>query len=156
MHQTGQTQGQRRNVGDRQQCGNQHHKVWNQLGADLLDGNVSDAAADKQNRADRRGYVAQAHIEDQHNAELDLGHTEAGGDGQENRGENQDGGGDVHKHTDDQQDDVHQQEDDVLVVGQAHQIVGDGGGNAGVRHNKGHRRGSGDQKQDDAAGLSGV
>ena len=54
---------------------------------------MANAAADKQNGANRRGDVAQAHIEDQHNTELDLGHAEAGGDGQENRGENQDGRG---------------------------------------------------------------
>ena len=36
---------------------------------------MADAAADKQDRADRRGDVAQAHIEDQHNAELNLGHA---------------------------------------------------------------------------------
>ena len=87
---------------------------------------MANAAADKQNGANRRGDVAQAHIEDQHNAELDLRHAKAGGDGQENRGENQDGRGDVHEHADDQQDDVHEQEDDVLVFSQAHQAVGDG------------------------------
>ena len=58
--------------------------------------------ADEQNRADRRCNVSKAHIEDQHNAELDLRHAKAGSDGQEDRGENQDGRGDVHEHADDQ------------------------------------------------------
>ena len=117
---------------------------------------MADAAADKQNRTDRRGDVAQAHIENQHDAELNLGHAKARGDGQENRGENQDGRRDVHEHTDDQQDDVHQQEDDVLVVGQAHQAIGDGSRDARVRHDKGHCGGSRNQEQDDAAGLGRV
>ena len=117
---------------------------------------MTDTAADEQNRADRRGDVAQAHIEDQHNAELDLRHAKAGSDGQEDRGENQDGRGDVHEHADDQQVDVHEQEDDVLVVSQAHQAVGDGCRDAGVGHNKGHGRGGRDQEQDDAGRFGGV
>ena len=117
---------------------------------------MTDAAADEQNRADRRGDVAQAHIEDQHNAELDLRHAKAGGDGQEDRGENQDGRGDVHEHADDQQDDVHEQEDDVLVVSQAHQAVGDGRRDAGVGHNEGHGGGGRNQEQDDAGRFGGV
>ena len=155
-HKAGQAEGERRDIGDGQQGGNQCHKVGDQLGGHLLDGDMADATADKQDRADRRGDVAQAHIEDQHNAELNLGHAEADGDGQENRGEDQDGRGDVHEHANDQQNNIHQQEDDILVVGQAHQAVGDGGRDAGVRHDKRHGRGSGNQEQDDAARLGGV
>ena len=117
---------------------------------------MANAAADKQNGANRRGDVAQAHVEDEHNAELDLRHAKAGGDGQEDRGENQDGRGDVHEHADDQQDDVHEQEDDVLVAGQTHQAVGDGCRDAGVGHNEGHGRGGRNQEQDDAGRFGGV
>lgn len=77
---------------------------------------MANAAADKQNGANRRGDVAQAHVEDEHNAELDLGHAKAGSDGQEDRGKDQDGRGDIHEHADHQQDDVHQQEDDLLGI----------------------------------------
>ncbi len=57
-HKAGQTEGERRDIGDGQQGGNQCHKVGDQLGGHLLDGDMADAAADKQDRADRRGDVA--------------------------------------------------------------------------------------------------
>ena len=57
-HEAGQAEGERRDIGDCQQGGNQCHKVGNQLGGHLLDGDMADAAADKQDRADRRGDVA--------------------------------------------------------------------------------------------------
>lgn len=122
----------------------------------MLDGDMADAAADEQNRANRRGDVAQAHVEDQHNAELDLRHAKVHSNGQENRGEDQDSWGDVHEHADNQQDDIHEQEDDVLVAGQAHQAIGDGCRDAGVGHNEGHGGGGRNQEQDDAGRFGGV
>ena len=48
-HKAGQTKGERRDIGDCQQGSNQCHKVGDQLGGDLLDGDMADTAADEQN-----------------------------------------------------------------------------------------------------------
>ena len=78
----------------------QYGEVGEQRFGDRFNTDFADAAANEQNGANRRGHVAHAHIEDQHNAELDVGHSQAFCDGQEDGSENQDCGRDIHKHAD--------------------------------------------------------
>ena len=114
---------------------------------------MADAASHEENGTHRRCNITKTHVENQHHAELNVAHAEALGNGQENRCKDQDGRGDIHEHADNQQDNVHEQEDDVLVAGQTHESAGNGCRNAGVSHDEGHCRGSRDQEQNDAAGL---
>ena len=65
--------------------------------------------------------VADAEVVHEDKAEMDGMHPEALADGQEQRGEDQDGRGDVHKRACHQKDGVHDEEDDVLIAGQAEQ-----------------------------------
>ena len=121
-----------------------------------MDTDLADSTADEQNRADRRCNVSKAHIEDQHNAKLDICHSETLCDRKEDWCKDQDCRRDVHEHTDYHEDDVHQQEDHIFVRGDGHEAGGDGSRDSGVCHDKGHGRGCGDQKQDDTAGAGTV
>lgn len=139
-HQLRNPQRQRRNIGHRQEKQEQHGKVGKQGFCHRLDTDFTDAAAHEEHGAYRRGHIAHAHVEDQHNAELDAGHAQAFCDRQEDGGEDQDCRSDVHEHAYNQQDHIHQQEDDDLVGGNAHDGGTDGCRNPGVGHNKGHGR----------------
>src|SRR5699024_12463862 len=85
--------GDGRDVGDEEQG---HHHAAEQrddvLG-DAFDLDIGHAAAHKQAGADGRGDRADAQVGDEHQAEVDRAHANAGGDGQEERGADQDGGG---------------------------------------------------------------
>ena len=119
-HQLRNPQRQRRYVGHCEEQDEEHCEVGKQGLGHCLDADFADAAAHEQNGANRRGHVAHAHIEDEHNAELNAGHSQAFRDGQEDGSENQDGRRDVHEHAYNQQDDVHQEENHDGVGGHTH------------------------------------
>ena len=95
-----------RNKGDQEQChdhgGEQRHDV---LG-NALDLDLADAAANEQAGADGRSDGADTQVHDEHDAELDIAHADAAGDGQEDRGEDQNGRSQVQEHAHDQQEAV--------------------------------------------------
>ena len=71
-------------------------------------------------------------------------------------GEDQDSRGDVHEAANHQQHKVDDEQDDVLVAGNADQCVADSAGQTGEAHNKAHDVGAGNQEHDDSGGLAGV
>lgn len=103
----------------------QYAKVRQQCFGDILDTDFADTAAYEKYGANRRCDVTHTHVENQHNTELDIGHSQTLCDRKEDRCENQDGRCDIHEHTDNQKDHVHQQEDYNLVCGDGHDTGAD-------------------------------
>ena len=147
--QGGQGHGDGGNVRHQQQGHDDSEEIRQQFLDDLLNLDMAHLAAGEQDGTHRRGDGADAQVHADHDAELDGVHPEGLADGQEDRGENQDGGGGVHEGADDQQDDVHQGEDEVLVAGEGEDAVGDQVGQTGEGHDPGHDGGQADHQGDE-------
>ena len=112
-------------------------------------------AAGEQNGTHRRGDGANAEIHADHDAELNGVHPEGLADGQEDGSEDQHCRGWVHKGAHDEQDDVHQDQNDILVAGEGQDAVGNEIGQTGESHDPRHDGGQTDHQGDDAGHLSG-
>lgn len=148
-HQARQPQADHRDIGNQQQDNEDRSEIDKQLFYNRLNLDTADLYADEQGCADRRGDGADAEVEDHHDAEVNRTHAERGANRQEDRGEDQAGRGHIHERTDNQQDHVNHQQDDILVVADRKQAGGYGGRNVGERHNPGHDAGYTDQEDDD-------
>lgn len=113
-------QRQSRNIGNSQKQQEKNSKVGKQSFCNLLNADLTDSAAYEQYRTYRRSDVAHAHVKDQHNAELNVGHAQAFCNRQEDGGENQDSRCNIHKHTYNQQNNVHQKKNHIFVCGYRH------------------------------------
>ena len=142
-----------RDVSDQQQAADDGDIVHEHVRQDLFQAGTAHLDADEQRVADRGRDVADAEVVHEDHTKVDGAHAKALADGQEQRGEDQDRRGNIHKGAGHQQDDVHDQEDDVLVVGQAQQQSRHGIGDLQERHDPAQNVGHANEEDNHAGHL---
>ena len=103
--------------------------------------------AEKLHGAQDIWYATNGQIADYDAAKVGQIHSVAGCDGGQQGGHDNDAGGVLHKHADDQQQDVDQQQEDVLVGGDGGEGMGQHLGNMLLGQNDTEYRGDGDDEQ---------